>query len=228
MTSKSKQDEADTKPTTDEQPKTSSAKRAEAADSRLPGAEPVQALADDVRVEKRASGEVYHEARAEQGSVEDSVRIKNLDGAEPDAFTKQFVLPKRDFGAGYDHTPNFTGTSQEAVNIGLRLTGDVEYVGSEPHVDGESVVLTYRVPVLPAWHEDAPVNVVDAQEVWRDGVTPADERTPVDAEQVAPRTGDARYSEAGEDPKRVREGGKPAEGSPAAAEQESGRKQSSK
>jgi len=155
-------------------------------------------------------------------SKEDTATItreKNIDGDSSTHYEKMFVLPKRDFGAGYDHSPNFTGTTQEAVNVGLRLTGEVEYVGSEPHPDGQSVYLKYRVPVLPADHPDAPVNVIDAQEVWRDGITPADERTPVDAEQVAPRTGDARYTEAGSDPDHKIEGGKAAPGTPAAAEQ---------
>ncbi|HVL63450.1 MAG TPA: hypothetical protein VM430_18885 [Microbacterium sp.] len=168
-----------------------------------------------------AKGTTVAEQREQGDEVGETVASKNIDGDESDAFTKQFVLKARDFGAGYDHTPNFTGTTQEAVNVGLRVTGDVEYVGSEPHPDGKSVVLTYRVPVLPAWHEDAPVNVIDAQEVWRDGVTPADERTPVDPEQLSPRTGDARYTEAGEDPERVREKGKPAPGTPAAEESSS-------
>lgn len=174
----------------------------------------------DVRVEETARGTVYHEARAEQGTPAEAIKAKNIDGDSDSHYEKTFVLMARDFGAGYDHTPNFTGTSQEAVNVGLRLTGDVEYVGKENHPDGESVMLNYRVPVIPAWHEDAPVNVVDAQEVWRDGVTPADERTPVDPEQVAPRTGDARYSEAGQDPKRKIESGAPAPGTPAAEEKD--------
>lgn len=165
-----------------------------------------------------AKGTTIAEQRDDGDETGATVAEKNIDGAESDAFTKQFVLKTRDFGAGYDHTPNFTGTTQEAVNVGLRLTGDVEYVGSEDHPDGKSVILTYRAPVLPAWHEDAPVNVVDAQEVWRDGVTAADERTEVDPEQVSPRTGDARYGEAGEDPERVREKGKAAPGTPAAEE----------
>lgn len=180
-----------------------------------PGADGGTASPDSTVTRK---GEAVAEARDRDDDVAATVASKNIDGDEPDAFTKQFVLMKRDFGAGYDHSPNFTGTSQEAVNVGLRLTGDVEYVGNEDHADGQSVVLTYRVPVLPAWHEDAPVNVVDSQEVWRDGVTTADERTEVDPAQVSPRTGDARYSEAGKDPKHLIEGGKAAPGTPAADE----------
>lgn len=144
------------------------------------------------------------------------VRSKNIDGDSSTRFEKQFVLLARDFGAGYDHSPNFTGTTQEAVNIGLRLTGDVEYKGKDDHPDGESVILRYSAPVLPADHPDAPVNVIDIQERWRDSVSTADERTEVDPAQVSPRTGDARYSDAGEDPKHLIERGSAAPGTPAA------------
>lgn len=165
-------------------------------------------------------GSAYPNAEeAGEVDVHHTVAIKDLHGeGDGETFTRKFVLRKEDFGAGYDHTPNFTGTTQDAVNVGLRPTGDVEYIGNEDHPDGKSTILTYRVPATAAWADDAPTIVVDAQEVFRDGVTPADERTPVDPEQVAPRTGDARYSEAGEDPERQREGGAPAEGTPAAEE----------
>jgi hypothetical protein len=149
------------------------------------------------------------------------VASKSIDGDDGSHFEKHFVLLARDFGAGYDHSPNFTGTTQEAVNVGVRLTGDVEYIGKEDHPDGVSVILKYRAPVLPADHPDAPVNVVDTQEKWRDSVSTADERTEVDPAQVSPRTGDARYSEAGEDPKHLIERGSAAPGTPAADEKSS-------
>lgn len=69
--------------------------------------------------------------------------------------TKQFVLgPTSGYAKGYDHEPNKAATRQYAIDQGLWPTGDVKFVGAKTHADGVSLVLTYKVPVIPA--HDAP------------------------------------------------------------------------
>ena len=55
---------------------------------------------------------------------------------------------------GYDHEPNKAATRQYAIDSGLWPTGDVEVKSAKRHPDGESWILTYAVPVIPA--NDAP------------------------------------------------------------------------
>lgn len=153
---------------------------------------------------------VEPEAPARQITVDPTdveiIAAKSIDGDDDSpsmTFTKVFVVLWRDFASGFDHASNFTGTTQEAVNSGLRLTGLVEFLKFEDVPDGESVRLIYRAPVVLASDTDAPVNVIDVQEVWRDGISSADERTPVDGEQLSPRPLHLRGTEAGADPEHV-------------------------
>lgn len=57
-------------------------------------------------------------------------------------------------GRGYDHDANKIATRQGAINAGLWPTGDVEFVSGKKHPDGESWVLSYDVPVVPAGDAD--------------------------------------------------------------------------
>lgn len=52
--------------------------------------------------------------------------------------------------AGYDHEPNKAATRQYAIDVGLWPTGDVRFKSGKRHPDGESWILSYAVPVIPA------------------------------------------------------------------------------
>lgn len=79
---------------------------------------------------------------------------------EPDATVihrKVFVLVDQhvDFRV-YDHENNIRATRQEIINKGLRPVGDVVYVGTSPHGDGESVDVTYEGKAVPAYSASEP------------------------------------------------------------------------
>lgn len=53
-------------------------------------------------------------------------------------------------GNGYDHEPNKAATRQYAIDQGLWPTGEAAFKSAKKHPDGESWILTYTVPVIPA------------------------------------------------------------------------------
>lgn len=53
-------------------------------------------------------------------------------------------------GNGYDHEPNKAATRQYAIDQGLWPTGEAAFKSAKKHPDGESWILTYTVPVVPA------------------------------------------------------------------------------
>ena len=55
---------------------------------------------------------------------------------------------------GFDHEPNKAATRQYAIDSGLWPTGEARFKSASKHPDGESWMLVYTVPVIPA--NDAP------------------------------------------------------------------------
>lgn len=68
---------------------------------------------------------------------------------------------------GFDHEPNKAATRQYAIDQGLWPTGEVTHKSTKRHPDGESWILTYSVPVIPA--NDAPDGSQTPRVVAEDG-----------------------------------------------------------
>jgi hypothetical protein len=92
---------------------------------------------DGTLVEQRTAD--THETKAARG-VDDAEHVK------------VFVIPPGNKPASdYDHEPNIAATRQYMISQGLRPTGDVRFVGSEPFgPGGKSWALTYAVTAVPA------------------------------------------------------------------------------
>tara|TARA_R100000664_G_scaffold26315_1_gene36478 strand:+ start:889 stop:1380 length:492 start_codon:yes stop_codon:yes gene_type:complete len=74
---------------------------------------------------------------------------------------------------GFDHEPNKAATRQYAIDAGMWPTGEAAFKRAKRHPDGESWVLTYAVPVIPA-HDaagDAPTPRVVAADGDAEGAT---------------------------------------------------------
>lgn len=88
------------------------------------------------------------------------VAARSADMEEPSlTHEKTFVLGPNPYqkgrnpyteALGYDHEPNKAATRQYAIDSGMWPTGDVEHKSTKKHPDGESWILTYSVPVIPA------------------------------------------------------------------------------
>lgn len=90
--------------------------------------------------------------------VEVAARSADMETAS-DEHRKVFVLGPNPYqrdsnpyveSNGYDHEPNKIATRQYAIDQGMWPTGDARHVSTKRHPDGESWVLTYAVPVIPA------------------------------------------------------------------------------
>jgi hypothetical protein len=110
--------------------------------------------------------------------VADDVEIagRSADMSEPSTtHRKVFVLgPSPVFGdnpytadRGFDHEPNKAATRQYAIDQGMWPTGPVEHKSTKRHPDGESWILTYEIPVIPA--NDAPDGSQTPRVVAADG-----------------------------------------------------------
>lgn len=89
------------------------------------------------------------------GEPEVEVAERSPDVEEPTAseHVKVFVVQANPAGEDFDeamHGRNITAMRQQAILLGLRPTGDGRFVGSESIDAGQSVRLTYSLPVVPA------------------------------------------------------------------------------
>lgn len=108
---------------------------------------------------------------------EHEVEQRSADQTKPSLeHTKIFVLgPTSGYAKGYDHEPNKAATRQYAIDQGMWPTGDVKFVSAKTHADGVSLVLTYKVPVIPAHDapEESPNPEVIADDTDKGGATKA-------------------------------------------------------
>lgn len=100
---------------------------------------------------KPVEAEVQHPALEGEEGVEIAQRSADTDAASSDAHTKKYVVLARDWhGTDDEHRRNIEAARQAMISTGLRPTGDGEYVGSEDHPDGKSLILTYSIPARAA------------------------------------------------------------------------------
>ena len=126
------------------------------------------------------------------------VAQRSADVAEDssDEHVKVFVLPpgpKPTEANGFSHEANFAATRQYAISQGLRPTGDVRHVSTEPFgPGGKSWALTYAVPAVPAERFDfETVRVLTEHETGEDGHAST---TPEGTGAPAPSDADAKAS----------------------------------
>lgn len=94
---------------------------------------------------------LFDEFPSASGDKETEVSKRNIDGESGSTFVKQYIVLKREWNDDdYAHQANVKNTREVMLHAGLRPTGDVEFVGSEDHPDGVSLILTYSGPVQPA------------------------------------------------------------------------------
>jgi hypothetical protein len=135
-------------------------------------------------------------------SVPDDVEVaaRSADMDSPSmTHEKVFVLGPSPLGGtsnpytesrGYDHEPNKAATRQYAIDHGMWPTGEVAFKSAKRHPDGESWILTYVVPVIPAHvaEDDAQSPRVVADDGDAGGAT--NYLPPEDVEQHDDVTGD--------------------------------------
>lgn len=134
--------------------------------------------------ERKAADSLSDGTLVEQRTA-DTHETKNARGVDDGEHVKVFVIPPGNKpGSDYDHDANIAATRQYMISQGLRPTGDVRFVGSEPFGPGlKSWALTYAVTAVPAERFDfaAEVHVVQDE---------AD--TKVDEAEVAPTKSSTR------------------------------------
>lgn len=122
--------------------------------------------ADDELVTPEEHAEAYESVEPGQDVADDSVpndveiAARSADMDTPsDTHEKVFVLGPNPYSKGknpyteangYDHEPNKAATRQYAIDGGMWPTADVSFKSAKRHPDGESWILTYTVPVIPA------------------------------------------------------------------------------
>ena len=93
---------------------------------------------------------------------------------------------------GFDHGPNKAATRRYAIDGGMWPTGDASFKSAKRHPDGESWILTYTVPVIPA--HTAEDGAQSPRVVGGDGADGVEDATnylpPEDVEQHDDVTGD--------------------------------------
>lgn len=105
-----------------------------------------------------------HPAKA--GEPETEVDERSADGSDGMRFVKTFVVLARQWGDSDDeHSANFAGVVNEAIQRGLHPRGDVSFDGSEEQPDGQSLSLTYSVETVPASVDHHPEDTTTPRDV---------------------------------------------------------------
>lgn len=108
-----------------------------------------------------------HPAKA--GEPEAEVDERSADGSDGMRFVKEFVVLARQWGdSDEEHTANKAGVANEAIQRGLHPRGDIRFDGSEEHVDGVSLTLTYSVETVPASVDHHPEDTTTPRDVIED------------------------------------------------------------
>ena len=106
---------------------------------------------------------------AKAGEAEVEVDQRTADGSEGTRFVKEFVVLARQWGdSESEHTANFAGVANEAIQRGLHPRGDVRFDGAQAHDDGESTVLTYSVETVPASVDHTPEDTTTPRDIIDD------------------------------------------------------------
>lgn len=98
---------------------------------------------------------------ADERTDDQEVAVRQADSDSNDKFVKDYVIFNHGDGEN-DHEDYVNATRQEAINRGLRPTGDVSFDGKQAHPDGESQILTFSVGVEPADKVGLPFEVKHA------------------------------------------------------------------
>lgn len=90
-----------------------------------------------------------------------AARTTDTDEKSTNFYTKKFIVSEpfnqEQADAFYsDNVHQMASVVQDAINVGLRADGDVEYVGAYPHETADTAyVVEYRVPVIRARDAEA-------------------------------------------------------------------------
>lgn len=88
-----------------------------------------------------------NEGDAAQDEAED---LPNAEQSDEGTFTKDYVILGTEFDEETELPKYERNVRQQAQQVGLRTTGDVKLKGTEKQSDGESLRVTFEVPVVRA------------------------------------------------------------------------------